>query len=437
MKYPNTTFAAQKVSICTRYIELFREEHNTHPLGLEARTRRFELDALIPELYHGHRLIWLSTKWYDVVNGNESLGFPGLPLNIHLAATSRKNEALQAWRAFAKWQREEHGAIISMLMYERHKAMVECRQDESHNPSISDFSTANGKKRLNVPSQKTTNESTNIAFAMRAFEIIPDMDNEHREAVFEALSAAKHSATKSTFWDSEIDKELVRTNIKMTEPPDPLEDYTTWTDIDPNSDFTITTNKIIVNTMNGETDSFVYKAGSWDGNFIHDFDVKVTAYGIISSQCSIWTLANVVDDYVWIRNNSEDMLGLIASDLHLRLYETVAGVSQFDEGSSLLVGTNYYFSGERDETVGTYGTLYARKYSDVDRTSLLETLSATLREKEDFQYTYAIQSQNVAPSRSISLEHENFDLHEEATGVGTLINGGLINTGLTRGRLIS
>ena len=94
MKYPNTTFAGQKVSICNRYIELFRDEHNAHPLGITVRSLRAELDALMPEAYHSHRIVWLATKWRDVVNGNEYLGFPGLPLDAQLEATAKKDEII-------------------------------------------------------------------------------------------------------------------------------------------------------------------------------------------------------------------------------------------------------------------------------------------------------------------------------------------------------
>ena len=59
MIYPQTTFAGQKVTVCNRYIELFRQEANAHQSGVDARSLRAELDALIPKAYHEHRLVWL------------------------------------------------------------------------------------------------------------------------------------------------------------------------------------------------------------------------------------------------------------------------------------------------------------------------------------------------------------------------------------------
>ncbi len=165
MKYPNTTYAGQKDSICNRYIELFRLEHNTHPLRAIAKSLRDELDALTLGILSDHRLAWLRIKWKDVLNGNDKLGFPGFPPSLHVLITAKKDEAYQAWRSFAKWQREEHDVTVKMLLRERRKAMEECRQDNAHNPTLSDFVIANGKVMLNVPAQNPHNESTNIAFA--------------------------------------------------------------------------------------------------------------------------------------------------------------------------------------------------------------------------------------------------------------------------------
>jgi hypothetical protein len=78
---------------------------------------------------------------------------------------------------------------------------------------------------------------------------------------------------------------------------------------------------------------------------------------------------------------------------------------------------------ERDESVGTYGTLYCRVYpTPADRaggTNILATLSVTLRAKRDYRYAYALQSYNDASAgKTLSGYSENLRMWAPRSAAG-------------------
>ena len=433
-------YAAQKAVICNRYIELFRQEYNSHPLGAAFKPLRAEFDALMPEAYHTHSIVWLAIKWKDALNGNAKLGFPGVPLDNRLAATAKKDEVYQAYKMFAKWQREEHNATISMLMHERHKALEECRQDLTHSPTLEDFS-ANGKRRLNVPS---SNEATNMAFAIRAFETIPNMDNEHREAVFNAIAEARRFTRDSDFWDYKLDKELVRTNVTMPAPPDPKENYPTYAKTDPNNRYTVATNQITVTGQTRNESSYVYDdkgTGHFSGDFSHLLDYQSGTYsGTGVATILPWMMANDVGDGFTLQVGAKSHLRMQnnkTSTTDTMFIVEVNGIGSFNDSSLLTYGGLFYYNPDRDETIGSFGQFRCFIHSDPDRINLFDTLGILLHgSKKDYDLIYGVSSYNSGSTDILDAIVRNLDLQEVA-GVGSLINGGLIDTGLTGGRLIN
>jgi hypothetical protein len=65
---------------------------------------------------------------------------------------------------------------------------------------------------------------------------------------------------------------------------------------------------------------------------------------------------------------------------------------QVGDGGVFIQNTNYYVTVKRDESVGTYGTLYCYIYSNLDRSTLVDTLTVTLTEKQNFQYLFGMIS---------------------------------------------
>lgn len=151
-----------------------------------------------------------------------------------------------------------------------------------------------------------------------------------------------------------------------------------------------------------QTDTFsvhrVFAENHFDGNFEHllktKFDSSSTA-----AILSVWGLSNKTtaaahDTYAMIAAD-ETFLRLYwyrsggASKLYL--YEYQAGENGgYDVSGVISQNTYYYLEIERDESTGTYGTLLCRIYSDESRTTLVDTLSATLSAKNDFRTIYGV-----------------------------------------------
>lgn len=422
MIYPNTTFAGQKVTICNRYVEHFRQEANNHPSGINARSLRLEFNALMPEAYHSHRLIWLHTKWKDVLNGNDDLGFPGVPLGAHLSATAKKNEVLTNLRTFYKYQREVHGPTVKRLLHERHKAEQECRQDTTHNPNLSSFKRENGKLRLDVPSKNPRNESTNAAFAMRTLELNGGMDNEHRMAISEALADAKQQTRNNDFWDNKLDKELVRVNINLPEPPDPLEDFTTYTEFDPLSKVAVTSSTITGVGISRDEDTRVFKdktIGHFSADFTHLVDITID--NDINFGAAIgWALTNDIDDIGGLVSANKSFLYLSFLDGNaVFLVESDGGTLHSDFTTLLTEGQKHYYTLDRDEGVGSFGQLLSLIHTDVDRTVSLDTLSVLLHAKLDLRYVFGLNTNDDnEATRFIDITVENLDLQEAIAAAG-------------------
>ncbi|MCL4873868.1 hypothetical protein KJ039_07295 [bacterium] len=84
-------------------------------------------------------------------------------------------------------------------------------------------------------------------------------------------------------------------------------------------------------------------------------------------------------------------------------------------------GKIYYLEIERDEAVGTYGTLYCRIYDDEARTNLVDTLSLTLRAAQDLRYVYALNTYESGTSATGMAMGLSLD-GSESYGAGVVAN---------------
>ena len=415
MVYQQITFSAQKVSICNRYIRLFQDEHNSHPDGTTARALRVELNHMIPSKYHGYRTIYLSVIWNKVLSDIPEVDRP--------IADAKFKETLQQVRKFAKWQRNHFKPTIRRIMRERQAAREGARQDSEHNPTLSDFTLVNGKRRMNRPSKNpNVNEATNFAFAERFLHLHPEAAEEYREAAEEVIAEAKHQAYESSHWDSELDLDALRLHIDMPEPPDPLEDLTTYIEVDPNGRLVVDSAKVVATALSRNEDAYVYKdfgIDHFDGDFSHLARFKPVTSSDTGAVIFPYLLANTVDDAFGIQSGGGSYLGCFfisaASITQLRLRESDSGTTYDDISAGLSLGTNYWPDYSRDEAVGTYGTFYGDIYDDIDYTSLFDALSVTLHtNKKDYRYAYAINTFNTGAVAADSIESGDFDLQEIA-----------------------
>jgi len=180
------------------------------------------------------------------------------------------------------------------------------------------------------------------------------------------------------------------------------EDLTTFTEVDPNSHIAVTSARATFAALTRDEDAYVYK--DWCEDYFNDnFEHLLEAYAsgkITYGLAVIWGLANTIDDLAGIIAASGDELCIVLfydynnTRWLLRLREVDSG-TEYQEDIEISEGTQYWLKVKRDESVGTYGTLYLYVYTDSGRTNQVggSPVSIALHSsKKDFRYSYAIQS---------------------------------------------
>ncbi len=179
------------------------------------------------------------------------------------------------------------------------------------------------------------------------------------------------------------------------------EDFTTYTEVDPNSRITVIAAKVSW-SLNRQESAWVYDdkgAAFFSGDFAHALTVTLSAAssgGFIMA----WALTNDIDGYRTIYNAAGSGLFLTlgapsGTDETISIFE-VDGVETVYNDVYTFVGAmphTVYLKIARDESVGTFGTLYCYIFSDAARTILLDTLSIALHtSKKDFRYIFACET---------------------------------------------
>ncbi len=211
-----------------------------------------------------------------------------------------------------------------------------------------------------------------------------------------------------------------------------LEDFTGYTEVDPNNKITITSTKVDIANIDVSDVAYVYSdktAGHFDGDFeflFEQYQDSATTNGL----AGFFVLANSVGTR--FQQLAESHLSVWfydeAGDLRVLLYEVDSG-TPYNDGPTTAdsIDTLYYYTFERDEAVGTFGTIYLRQYTDSGRTDLLNTLTVTLHtSKKDFQYIYPFQNDGQWPGNFYTAFVQNLDLQEAAPPVEDVITPSLI-----------
>lgn len=196
------------------------------------------------------------------------------------------------------------------------------------------------------------------------------------------------------------------------------EDYTDYTETDPDEVYTVISSKITYTEISRDAaNAYVYDdkgSGHFDGDFEHLCEIE-------------WTdQSNNGRTYVWGLGNSTNILANTHLGLRDGSYLLLTEQGNTSDNTSHGEDTRWYLEIERDESVGTYGTLYCRIYSDSGRTTLVDTLSVTLAAKTDFRYIFgAAGDDDNSSSRTITGYVQNLDLQESASsGTSLQINIG-------------
>ncbi len=214
---------------------------------------------------------------------------------------------------------------------------------------------------------------------------------------------------------------------------------------DPNSRVTETDSRVTWASMTrDETAYYADDKGVdfFDGDFIHLLTINTTNINYTDILLGVhWAVSNTLGSWQGVRDASGDELYLSVAEgsggVAIQLTE-IDGGSITTNSAAYVVGTILYLKIVRDESVGTYGTLYCYIYSDSARTTLVDTLTVTLHtSKKDFRYIYAFQSYGVPTNtgdisgytEDLSLSGEEASVLPEVTQQAPDVTGATTATG--------
>ena len=199
-------------------------------------------------------------------------------------------------------------------------------------------------------------------------------------------------------------------------------DFTTFTEVDPAGDISITSTKITSTANDTQNNAYVYKdmgVDHFNGDFTHYFEVQLETGSDTGQRQNFWAMANNVgeQDALQVADQSHFAwsFGDEGANTLRRLYETdgATDYTDTDNNTTLGYGTLYYVRVKRDEAVGTYGTLYVDIYSDSGRTTLIDSQSLTLHtSKKDFRYIYGEMNDGRTQAGVVTGYTQNLDLNE-------------------------
>jgi len=211
------------------------------------------------------------------------------------------------------------------------------------------------------------------------------------------------------------------------------QDYTAYDEVDDPTSLTVAAAMLTVGAVDDDEELYLtedFTAGYFSGDFEHTFNFQCTATDG-SEVVYLWAIANSVDEIGAKITADDDLLCLSWENGSLVLTERNGDTSTTDTSASALSeDTNYYIRVVRDESLGTYGTLYAYIYTDAFYMNLNDTLVVTLTEKQDFRYLFAVSGKgdgggSVAWSGTISnlaLDEYPYTMDNLRTRVRDLLN---------------
>ncbi|MGD8237836.1 MAG: hypothetical protein PVH68_04750 [Armatimonadota bacterium] len=196
------------------------------------------------------------------------------------------------------------------------------------------------------------------------------------------------------------------------------EDFTTYTETDPNSHITVTSSKLDVDGMSENEDAHAHDdkgADHFGATFTHD--VEVTPQETYTGgQGWAWCISNAVDDANdWYSNSSEAIAFRVvhpsANQFEFWDFEdTESDVANFSWTST----STYYITVERTSETA----IEARIYSDSGRSTLEDTLALSVTDGRRYQHVFGCNSWNKGETDTYSFDVENLDLNEAAGGLG-------------------
>ena len=217
-----------------------------------------------------------------------------------------------------------------------------------------------------------------------------------------------------------------------------LEDYTTYTELDPNSRLTVAANKITAAALQTNTTAYVYDdkgVDFFDGDYTHYLNFEKTGGSGGAQDVFLWGISNVVaNGRTLFTTHLAHQIFMYATTIPiLRLMENRGGTTAFDDSIGLALNTRYWLTITRDESIGSFGQLKCFIYSDSARTILVDTLTVNLASKQNFRYAYGINADNYGGGDTWSGDVSDLDVGIAAEVAGNINRK--LGKGLCRGTM--
>jgi len=200
--------------------------------------------------------------------------------------------------------------------------------------------------------------------------------------------------------------------------PDPYEDFSGYTEVDPNGDIAIgngsgTDTKVTVTTMNQDVVAYLCKDYTADyfGDFTHNLAAKATGHTGTGTRGTFWAVSNSVGDLSDWWNGGADALVLqfyYASRYEIRIYDCMTHGSDL---CAISVDTLYYHIIDREgDTVNVYirtGSLTG---------TLVDFLTVSTDDEVSYRYVFPVVSVDWSQAdRDSSFVVQDLDLAGSVT----------------------
>ena len=206
------------------------------------------------------------------------------------------------------------------------------------------------------------------------------------------------------------------------------EDFTTFTETDPDSKLTVTSSRVTSTLANSRTETYsVYKdygAGHF-GNFSHLLTVFASAMNNAGSSPVLGyaLISNQTGDIAGAEANGDGLsVHMFTGNYNLTMEEQDAFNSDFYDADTLIV---YYLTIGRASTTAT-----VLIYSDSGRTTLLDTLSIAMS-STTFRYISTAAGYDSGGAATVSGYAEDLNL-QEATPNPSVIQGAVMQGSVLR-----
>jgi hypothetical protein len=200
------------------------------------------------------------------------------------------------------------------------------------------------------------------------------------------------------------------------------EDFTTYTEVDPNSRVDVSSEKIdFTDIQRNET---AYRASDkgaayFSDDFTHQFEALVSTVATTNGIAFVWGLANQLNDLRNINvaagdkdNQAIYLINASVKRFNLRVGEN--GTASDDPSTPLSANTLYFLTIIRDDDGGVNGTgqliCYIRTGSHTGTLVDTLTVDCSAGEQNDFRYLYGFSSHNNGTTSAISGFAQNLDL---------------------------